>query len=32
MERRGGMQERNEPVLDLDDLIFEEGDGGPSER
>ncbi len=26
------MRESNDPNADLDDLIFEEGDGGPSER
>ena len=28
----GPMLESNDPHIDLDDLIFEEGDGGPSER
>ena len=26
------MRETDDPRADLDDLIFEEGDGGPSER
>ncbi len=32
--RKGGesMRESNDPNMDIDDLIFDEDDGGPSER
>ena len=33
-KQKGGdrMRECNDPQVDLDDLIFDEDDGGPSER
>ncbi len=33
-KQKGGenMRESNDPSVDLDDLIFDEDDGGPSER
>ena len=34
LRQKGGlvMKETNDPHADLDDLIFDENDGGPSER
>ena len=32
LERGNSMRESNDPRADLDDLIFDKDDGGPSER